>query len=108
MSESNTALSINRHLNQTWMTFLGVILGSIFGLLGTIGGFMKVVEIFSDKVATKIDCKLSLKKKIKNNWFFKDNFRVWQENSAKVFPVKNDLKIFEKENGKIMQSTINS
>jgi len=107
LRKSNTALVISRYVNQTWLAFVGVGLGSVFGLLGTVAGIMKVVEILSDKVVTRIDKKVNLQNKIRKNRFFKDNFGFSKEYTMKPFPPNNDFKNFDSDKGKIMLSTIN-
>ena len=56
-----------RVLNQTWFIFIGSILGSIFGLMGSVASLMKIVESFSDIYKKKTDRKKTLNKVIKKN-----------------------------------------
>jgi vacuolar-type H+-ATPase catalytic subunit A/Vma1 len=47
--ESETAMEIKRLEKQTIFTFFGALMGSIFGLMGTFGAGMSVVEGFVDR-----------------------------------------------------------
>jgi hypothetical protein len=52
---SNTALITKRTLNNNWITFFGALLGTIFGLLESVGSLMGLFEGFVDKIESKIN-----------------------------------------------------
>ena len=57
IEESDTAMQTQRLISQTWLAFVGSLLGSIFGLMGTVAALMNFTEVFSDKVQKKIVAK---------------------------------------------------
>ena len=57
ISESDTAMQTQRLLNQTWLVFFGTLLGSIFGLMGTVAALMNFTEVFSERVKKKFVAK---------------------------------------------------
>lgn len=66
ISESDTAMLTQRLVNQTWLVFIGTLLGSVFGMMGTVAALMKFTEMFSDKYEKKKYRKVNLKEKIEN------------------------------------------
>jgi hypothetical protein len=86
--ESETAMKTIRTLNQSAFVFLGALLGSIFGLLGTFSTVMGYVESLVEKVENRrkknLDA-LGIKEKFRN---LKGEFGKWFmfNKSRKVIP----------------------
>lgn len=66
-------MQTQRRLNQTWLIFIGTLLGSIFGLMGTFAALMNFTENLNERVQNK----LTIKKKI-NKLAIKRNMLINQ------------------------------
>ena len=93
-SLSNTALVVHRSLNTTFVNFIGVLLGSVFGIMGTIGGLMSISEPFSDKIKSKIE---------KNK-----NMRIRLENIERMRILSKSERNEKKENFEMINTVIES
>ena len=50
----NDALYTQRNINNSWYIFIGGLLGSVFGIVGTYATFMAFVEGFAEKIKRKL------------------------------------------------------
>ena len=93
ISESDTAMMTKRLLNQTWLIFIGTVLGSVFGLMGTIAALMRLTENFSDRFEKKYVRKVNLKEKILKNITLIQEFSIYQRAviDRKVVPMKYEI-----------------
>ncbi|CAG9319092.1 unnamed protein product [Blepharisma stoltei] len=72
----NNGLVTARYYNQTWIVFLTTLLGSIFGVMGALGGIMKVVE--KNWI------------KIKNKRHYKRHLEQLDENAKEIERLRKD------------------
>ena len=89
ITESDTAMITQRIVNQSWIIFVGALLGSVFGLMGTFASFMSLIENFYDKLEKKKNEKVKLRvineKRLEISSVFKPE--TWKKNSIKVVPI---------------------
>ena len=64
ISQSDTAMMTKRLLNQTWLIFIGTVLGSVFGMMGTVAALMRLTENFTEKFEKKYVRKVNLREKM--------------------------------------------
>jgi hypothetical protein len=89
ISESDTAMVTQRIENQSSVIFLGALLGSIFGMMGTFASFMGLIEKFTDKVERRKNAFRAMKEISERRVNIQNVFRpaTWKRNSIKVAPI---------------------
>ena len=89
ITESDTAMVFQRVINQSWIIFVGALLGSVFGLMGTFASFMGLIENFSEKLEKRNNSRIKLRvindKRDEISSVFQP--AVWKRNSIKVAPI---------------------
>jgi hypothetical protein len=91
-------MQTQRLLNNTWFIFLGSLLGSVFGLMGTFATALGITEMISDFFKKREREKINLEKITDNTKKLHDEFGQW-----KVRICYNKVAPF----GEITNSTIN-
>ena len=88
ISESDTAMLTQRLVNQTWLVFIGTLLGSVFGMMGTVAALMNFTEMIYDKYDKKKYRKLNLRQKIENRIVLEgqNNWFADRKSNSKVVP----------------------
>ena len=89
ITESDTAMITQRIVNQSWIIFVGALLGSVFGLMGTFASFMGLIENFSERLEKRNNAKTKLRvindKRDEISSVFQP--AAWKRNSIKVMPI---------------------
>jgi hypothetical protein len=87
--ESDTAMKTIRTLNQSGFVFLGALLGSIFGLMGTFSTAMGYSETFIEKLENRIKVHAHVKEIKLRLRILKAEFGKWivSSSSRKIIPI---------------------
>jgi hypothetical protein len=94
ISLSENAMLTSRVVNQTGLIFVGSLLGSIFGLMGSVAVFMKVVEEFSEKYERRKKNRERMEKQMENRERIKEEIypQYVVTKSSKVSPQKYKIR----------------
>ena len=92
ISLTDTGLNTQRNLNTTWFLFVGTLLGSVFGILGSYAFLMGVFEIAYEIFHERINKNIWKKYLSKNTEHITSNFSALQENqkNEKILPILGD------------------
>ncbi|OMJ69069.1 hypothetical protein SteCoe_33305 [Stentor coeruleus] len=88
-SLDNSALVTKRNINSSWFIFVGGVLGSIFGIMGSFSTVLGVCEGFADKYAENSEKREKVKRIKINRYIFDKNFMRYEnytKGTAKVVP----------------------
>ena len=92
ISLTDTGLNTQRNLNTTWFLFVGTLLGSVFGILGSYAFLMGVFEIAYEIFHERINKNIWKKYLSKNTEHITSNFSAFQEKqkNEKILPRLGD------------------
>ena len=88
ISKSETAMQVLRIEKQTWLLFMGSLLGSVFGLMASVAGIMKGFEGVTEKykkiskLKNSLNIRISKASELRSQIFYEE----WICGGRKVVP----------------------
>jgi hypothetical protein len=90
--ESQSLLSTQRTFNNTFIAIVFTLLGSVFGLMQTIGSVMKFVESSSENIKKRIEAPIKLeiirnhREDLDQNFYKNEKSTIFQCDNSKICP----------------------